>query len=124
MKNLKLFDWTDTLLTGTEKQAVDKILVEYHDIFARHKMDIGMNMEFKMRLTTKDDKAVYSQNLPMLVHLKDDLIVDFTLMHKCEIITVLPLPKYANPVFAQRKLNGKLRLFVVLEKINTLMADD
>ena len=31
---LKRFDWTDTLLTESEKQAVEDILVEYHDIFA------------------------------------------------------------------------------------------
>ena len=29
------FDWTDTLLTETEKQAVEDI--EYHDIFARRR---------------------------------------------------------------------------------------
>ena len=74
-KFLKRFDWTDTLLIETEKQAVEDILVEYHDIFARHRMDIGMNTEFKVRLTPKDDKAVYSQNLPMLIHLKEDLSV-------------------------------------------------
>ena len=32
----KKIDCTDTLLTETEKQAVEDILVEYHDIFARH----------------------------------------------------------------------------------------
>ena len=31
---LKRFDWTDTLLNETEKQAVEDNLVEYHDIFA------------------------------------------------------------------------------------------
>ena len=46
---LKRFDWTDTLLTETEKQAIENILVEYHDIFARHRMDIGMNKEFKVQ---------------------------------------------------------------------------
>ena len=86
---LRRFDWTDTMLTETEKQAVEDILVEYHDIFARHRMDIGMNTEFKMRLTPKDDKAVYSQNLPMPIHLKEDLIVELALMHKYGIITVL-----------------------------------
>ena len=55
---LKRFDWIDTLLTETKKQAVDDILVEYHDRFAGHRMDIGMNTEFKVKLTTKDDKAV------------------------------------------------------------------
>ena len=54
---LKRFYWTDTLLTETEKQAVEDILVEYHDIFARNRMDIGMNTEFRVKLTRKDDKA-------------------------------------------------------------------
>ena len=69
-KVLRRFDWTDTLLTEMEKQAIEDILVEYHDIFARHRMDIGMNTEFKVKLTPKDDQAVYSQNLPMPIHLK------------------------------------------------------
>ena len=121
---LKRFDWTDTLLTETEKQAVEDILVEYHDIFARHRMDIGMNTELKVKLTPKDDKAVYSQSLPMPIHVKEDLIVELALMHKYGIITVLPFSKYASPTFAQRKPNGKLRLLVDLRKINTPIADD
>ena len=65
------FYWTDTLLNENEKHAVEDILVEYHDLFARHRMDIGMNTDFKVRLTPKDDKAVYNQSLPMPIHLKD-----------------------------------------------------
>ena len=45
-------------------------------------------------------------------------------MHKYGIITVLPFSKYASPILAQRKPNGKLRLLVDLLKINTLIADD
>ena len=45
-------------------------------------------------------------------------------MHKYENITVLPFSKYASPIFAQKKPNGKLRLLVNLRKINTLIADD
>ena len=123
-KFLKRFDWTDTMLNETEKQAIEDILVEYHDIYARHRMDIGMNTEFKVKLTPKDDKAVYSQTLPMPIHLKEDLIVELALMHKYGIITVLPSSKYASPIFAQRKPNGKLRLLVDLRKINSLIADD
>ena len=121
---LKRFDWTDTLLTEPEKQAVEDILVEHHDIFARRRMDIGMNTEFKVRLTRKDDKAVCSQSLPMPIHLKGDLFVELALMHKYGIITVLPFSNYASPRFAQRKPNGNLRLLVDLRKINTLIADD
>ena len=121
-KFLKRFDWTDTLLTETEKQATENILVEYHDIFARQRMDIGMNTEFKVKLTPKDDKAVYSQSLPMPIHLKVDLIVELALLHKYGIVTVLPFSKYASPIFAQRKPNGKLRLLVDLRKSNSLIA--
>ena len=73
---LKRFDWTNTLLTEMEKQAIEVILVEYHDIFARHRMDIGKNTEFKVKLTPKDDKAVNSQSLTMPIHLKEDLFVE------------------------------------------------
>ena len=120
----KRFDWTDTLLTETEKQAIEDILVDYHNVFARHRMNIGMNTEFKVKLTPKDDKAVYSQSLPMPIHLREDVIVELALMHKYGIITVLPFSKYASPIFAQRKRNGKLRLLVDLRKINSLIADD
>ena len=123
-KFLKRFDWTDTLLIEMEKQKIEDILVEYHDIFARHRMDIGMNTAFKVKLTPKDNKAVYSQSLPMPIHLKEDLIVELALMHKNGIITVLPFSKYASPIFAQRKPNGKLRLLVDLRKSNSLIADD
>ena len=123
-KFLKRFDWTDTLLTETEKQAIEDNLVDHHDLFARRRMDIGMNTDFKLKLTPKDDKAVYSQSLPMPIHLKEDLIVELALMHKYGMITVLPFSKYASPIFAQRKPNGKLRLLVDPRKINSLIADD
>ena len=124
-KFLKRFDWTDTLLTEMEKQAIEDILVDYLDIFARHRMDIGMNTEFKKKkLTPKDNKFVYSQSLPMPIHFKEDLCVDLALKHKYGIITVLPFSEYASPIFAQRKPIGKLRLLVDLRKINSLIADD
>ena len=82
MEFFSRFDWTDTLLTETEKQLLEDILNEYHDVFARHRVDIGMNTEFKVKLTPKDDKPVYSQSLPMLIHPKEDLFVELSLMHK------------------------------------------
>ena len=93
-------------------------------MFARHRMDIGMITEIEMKLSPKDDKSVYSQNLPMPFHLKEDLIVKLALMHKYGIITVLLFSKYASLIFAHRKPNGKLRLFVDLKKISSLIADD
>ena len=36
----------------------------------------------------------------------------------------LPFSKYASPIFAQRKSNGRLRLLVDLRKINNLISQD
>ena len=121
---LEIFDWTGTLLTENEKQAIEHILVDYHIIFATYRMDIWMNIEFKVKLTPKDKKAVYIQSVPMPIHIKADLIVELALKHKNGIITVLLFSKYASPIFAQWKANGKMRLLADLRKIKTLIADD
>ena len=60
----------------------------------------------------------------MPIHLKENLIVEFALMHINGINTVLHFSKYAGPIFAPRKPNGRLRLLVDLRKVNTLIADD
>ena len=121
---LSNFVWTDSTLQQDAKQAVENLLVEFHDIFARHRLDIGINTEFKVQLTPLDNRPAYSQSLPAPKNLKDDILVELALLHKYGIITTLPFSKYASPIFAQKKPNGKLRLLVHLRKINTLIADD
>ena len=86
-------------------------MVEYHDIFARHRLDIGINTEFKIKLTPKHDEPVYAQSLPTQTNLKDDLLVELALMQEYGMITTLPYCKYSSPIFAQRKPNvGKPKL--------------
>ena len=46
------------------------------------------------------------------------------MLHKYGLVTTLPFSKYASPIFAQEKPNGKLRLLVDLRKINNLIWDD
>ena len=112
-KFFKRFEWIETILIELETQAIGDILVDYLDLFARHRVDIGMNTEFKVKLTPKDDKAVYSQSLPMPIHLKEYLIVELVLIHKYGVITVLPFSKYASPINctkeAQRKITSPCR---------------
>ena len=121
---LKRFDRTHKLLTETKRQAIEDILVDYEDIFAWHRKDIGMNTEFKVKLTPKDKQAVYSQNPPMPIHLKEYLIDELALTHKNGTITLLPFSKYTSPIFPQSNPIGKLRLLVDLRKINCLIAED
>ena len=121
---LSNFDWSDTTLSPEERQQIEEILIEFHDIFARHRFDIGTNREFKVKLTPNDDRPAYSQSLPTPINLKDDITVELALLHKYGIITTLPFSKYASPIFAQRKPNGRLRLLVDLRKINNLITED
>ena len=123
-KFLSMFKWTDSLIAGKDRENLEDTIVEFNDISARHRLDIGMNTQFKVSLTPQDDKPVYTQSLPVPINLKEDLTVELALMHRYGIITTLPFSKYASPIFAQRKPNGKLRLLVDLRKINALIADD
>ena len=53
---LSKFDWTDSTLQPNAKQAVENLPVEFHDIFARHRFDIGIKTEFKVQLTPLDNR--------------------------------------------------------------------
>ena len=97
---------------------------QFTDIFAKHRFEIGINNDFKVKLTPIDDRAAYSQSVPAPLNLKGDILVELALLHKYGIITTLAFSKYASPIFAQRKPNGKLRLFVGLKKIYNLKSDD
>ena len=118
-----MFKWTDSLITEKDRDSLENTIVEFH-ICARHRLDFGMNTQFKASLTPQDDKPVYTQSLPVPVNLKEDLTVELALMYRYGIITTLPFSKYAGPIFAQRKPNGKLRLLEDLRKINALIPDD
>ena len=100
---------------------MEELLDELHDFFARHRFDIETKREFKVKLTQIDDRPAFSQSLPTPINLKDDITVELALLHKyCIITTTLPFSKYASPIFAQRKPNGRLRLLVELQKLITL----
>ena len=98
--------------------------MEFHNNFAGHRLDKGINREFKVKLTPNDDRHAYSQCRPTPFNLKDDITVELALLHKYGIITTLLFAEHANTIFAQRKPNGRLRLLVNLRKINNLITED
>ena len=83
-----------------------------------------MNEECKVKLTPKDGSPAYSQSRPAPINLKVDIFVELAMLHKYRIITTVPFPKYASPLFAQKKPNGKLPLLLDLRKTNNLISDD
>ena len=57
------FDWTDSRLQTNETARIENPLVEFHDIFARHRFDIGMSEELEVKLRQKDDSPAYSSTV-------------------------------------------------------------
>ena len=96
------FDWTDSTLNPAEISQIEDLLVEFHDIFARHRFDIGMNEDFKVKLTPKDDSPAYSQSLPTPINSKEDILVELAMLHRYGIITTLLFSKYASPIFPRK----------------------
>ena len=117
------FKWDDLQLSDDGKADIEEILVQYNNIFTWPRLDIGINNEFKTKLTPKPDQPAYTQSLPCPVNLKVDLIVELALTLYYGIITTLPFSKYASPIFAQRNLNGRRRLLVDSRTINNLIHE-
>ena len=112
------------MLQPEEIEQAQDLLLKYHSILARHRLDIGINTDFKIKLTPKHDAPVYAQSLPTPTNLKDNLLVELALMQEYGIITTLPFSKYSSPIFAQWKPNGKLRILVDLRRNNHLIKND
>ena len=116
------FDCTDSTLDKQASQVIEELLVDFHDMFTRHRFDRYINTDFKEKLTLSNESAAYSQNLPTPISLKEDIKVEIDFLHIKSSITILPFIKNASPTFARGKLNEKLRLLVALRTINNLTS--
>ena len=52
------FDWTDSMLQPAEIARIEHLLVEFHDIFARHRFDIGAIKHRELSDDENDDMEV------------------------------------------------------------------
>ena len=123
-KFLQRFEWKDSVLNEAQKQQVEELLVEFSEIFAKHRFDVGYNSEITMKLTPEHDQPVYTQSPPTPIHLREELQVELALLQHFGIITSLNHSKYSSPIFAHRKTNGELRILVDLRRINHLLLHD
>ena len=61
---LAQFDWSHSALNRDQISEMQKLLVEYYDIFAKPGFDVGCNTELKVKLTPAHDLQVYVQSPP------------------------------------------------------------
>ena len=118
---LSEFDRTSSTLAKQARQAFEDLLVEFPDIFGRQRIDIGINNDFDVKLTTIYISPAYSQNPPTPINLKEDITVKLAFLHEYSIISSSLFSKDATPLFALKKPNDKL---VDLRKINNLISEE
>ena len=71
-KFLQRFKWKASVLNEAQKEQVE-LLVEFSDIIAKHRFDVGYNSEITMKLTPEHDQLVYTQSPPTPLHLREEL---------------------------------------------------
>ena len=121
---LSKFPWEKSALNDEQKAVVGELLVEFSDIFAKHRFDSGYNTDLKIKLTPERSIPIYEQGPPTPVHLRNELQVELALMHYYGLITTLSQSRYSSPLFAQRKNSERLRLLIDLRKVNHLLKND
>ena len=121
---LSEFPWEKLALNDEQKAVVGEVLVEFSDIFAKHRFDVGYNTDLKIKLTPERNIPIYKQGPPMPIHPRNELQVELALMLYYGLITILSQARYSSPLFAQRKNSGRLRLLIDLRKVNHLLKND
>ena len=73
----------------TKKRHLEEFLVEYHDVFAKHRFDVGYNTKLKIKLTPEHPLPVYVQGPPAPIHLRDEVLFGLALLQYFDNITTL-----------------------------------
>ena len=123
-KFLDMFQWEGSQIEESDRKQLEQTIVEYNDNFARHRLDIGIKNSFKVTLTPKDERPIYTQSWLVPINLKEDLMVELALMHRYGIIMTLPFSKYASPIFATTQTKWQFASTCRAAKINALISDD
>jgi len=105
---LKKCSWDTCVLNTDQKRQLGEFLVEFHDVFAKHRFDVGYNTELKIKLTPEYALPVYFQGLPAPIHVRDEILVELALIQYFDIVTTLSHSKYSSPIIVHRKSSGKL----------------
>ena len=121
---LKNFSWDTCVLNADQKRQLEELPVEYHDVFAKQRFDVGYNTELKIKLTPEHPLPVYVQGPPAPTQLRDEILVELALLHYFNITTTLSHSKYKSPLFVHRKSSSKLRVLMDLRRVNHLLRHD
>ena len=55
---LNVFRWSDSVLSDKDKERTEQLLVEFNDIFTRHRLDIDHTHKFSVKLIPDTNRPV------------------------------------------------------------------
>ena len=59
------FSWDTCVLNADQKRQLEEFLVEYLDVFAKHRFDVGYNTELKIKLAPQHPLPAYFQGVQL-----------------------------------------------------------
>ena len=100
---LNHFNLEKTILSLAEREQVEVLLIEFHDVSARHRFDVGGNDHFSVKLTPEHHDPVYTQSPPTPVHLRKEILHDLAVLEFFGLITTPGFFKILDSPFCTSK---------------------
>ena len=63
-----------------QKKQLEEVLVEFQDVFANHRFDVGYNTDLKIKPTTGHPHPLSVQGPPAPMHLCDEILIELLLL--------------------------------------------
>ena len=61
------FPWEKSALNDKQKAVVGELLIEFSDIFAKHRFDVGYNTDLKIKITPERSIPIYEKAFQCLI---------------------------------------------------------
>ena len=110
-------------LTGEERNEVEKVLIDYNDVFSRHKGDIGDMKDFKMSINLSDETPIHVpyRRIPKQLYEEVKNYVEFLLENGW--ITESQ-SSFSSPMVYAKNKDGSLRLCFDYRALNSKTLPD
>ena len=100
LENLKNFSCDTCVLNSDQRNQLEEVLVENHDLFAEYRFHVGYNIELKIKVRSENPLLVYAQ-VPLLPsHLRDEFLIQLALLRYFNIIASFVCSNYSSPFFS------------------------
>ena len=107
----------------TQKHLLFKLLIKYHMVFAKNRMDIGKTNIIEAELNVKCDKPVYTRQYPLNAEKREILENEIEVMKQMDLIEDSNSP-FNSPLILVKKADSSFRIVSDFRKINKYIEEE